>query len=298
MSQNYVRDVVSGMTPNEMRGNLYVWRRGVNWLMIAATALSAALAVAALLAVLGYVALKGVSALSLDFFTRLPTPVGVPGGGIANAIVGSLIVVGLATLFALPIGLGAGIYLSEFGHNRFGDLVRYLADVLSGVPSIVMGIFAYTLIVARQGHFSAFSASFALGVMMLPAITRTAEEMLRLVPDSLREGALALGLPRWRTTISVVLPTAAGGVITGVVLAVARVAGETAPLLFTAFGNPFWNLNIEQPIATLPHTLFTYAISPYSDWQVKAWGTALVLTALVLVASLLARRFGRQRRIG
>jgi phosphate transport system permease protein len=298
MSQNHVRDVTSGLTLNGVKGNVYVLRRGVNWLMIAATALSAALAVAALMAVLGYVAVKGVSALSLDFFTRLPTPVGVPGGGIANAIVGSLIVVGLATLFALPIGLGAGIYLSEFGHNRFGDLVRYLADVLSGVPSIVMGIFAYALIVARQGHFSALSASFALGVMMLPAITRTAEEILRLVPDSLREGALALGLPRWRTTISVVLPTAAGGVITGVVLAVARVAGETAPLLFTAFGNPFWNLNIEQPIATLPHTLFTYAISPYGDWRAKAWGTALVLTALVLVVSLLARHFGRQRRIG
>jgi phosphate transport system permease protein len=298
MSQNHVRDVTSGLTLNGVKGNVYVLRRGVNWLMIAATALSAALAVAALMAVLGYVAVKGVSALSLDFFTRLPTPVGVPGGGIANAIVGSLIVVGLATMFALPIGLGAGIYLSEFGHNRFGDLVRYLADVLSGVPSIVMGIFAYALIVARQGHFSALSASFALGVMMLPAITRTAEEILRLVPDSLREGALALGLPRWRTTISVVLPTAAGGVITGVVLAVARVAGETAPLLFTAFGNPFWNLNVEQPIATLPHTLFTYAISPYDDWRAKAWGTALVLTALVLVASLLARHFGRQRRIG
>jgi phosphate transport system permease protein len=298
MSQNYVRNVTSGLTVNGVKGNVYVWRRGVNWLMIAATALSTALAVAALMAVLGYVTVNGVSALSLDFFTRLPTPVGVPGGGIANAIVGSLIVVGLATLFAVPIGLGAGIYLSEFGHNRFGDLVRYLADVLSGVPSIVMGIFAYALIVARQGHFSALSASFALGVMMLPAITRTAEEMLRLVPDSLREGALALGLPRWRTTISVVLPTAAGGVITGVVLAVARVAGETAPLLFTAFGNPFWNLDINQPVATLPHTLFTYAISPYDDWRAKAWGTALVLTALVLAASLLARHFGRQRRIG
>ena len=177
MSQNHVRDVTSGLTLNGVKGNVYVLRRGVNWLMIAATALSAALAVAALMAVLGYVAVKGVSALSLDFFTRLPTPVGVPGGGIANAIVGSLIVVGLATLFALPIGLGAGIYLSEFGHNRFGDLVRYLADVLSGIPSIVMGIFAYALIVARQGHFSALSASFALGVMMLPAITRTAEEI-------------------------------------------------------------------------------------------------------------------------
>jgi phosphate transport system permease protein len=298
MSQRSAGDLTPGLTLNAGKANVYTWRRGVNWLMIGATALSTALAVAALMAVLGYVAVNGVSALSVDFFTRLPTPVGVPGGGIANAIVGSLIVVGLATLFALPIGLGAGIYLSEFGHNRFGDLVRYLADVLSGVPSIVMGIFAYTLIVARQGHFSALSAGFALGVMMLPAITRTTEEMLRLVPDSLREGALALGLPRWRTTISVVLPTAAGGVITGGVLAVARVAGETAPLLFTAFGNPFWNVDINQPIATLPHTLFTYAISPYDDWRAKAWGTALVLTALVLVASLLARHFGRQRRIG
>ncbi len=298
MSQRSVRDLTPGLTLNEGKANVYIWRRGVNWLMIGGTALSTALAVAALMAVLGYVVVNGVSALSVDFFTRLPTPVGVPGGGIANAIVGSLIVVGLATLFALPIGLGAGIYLSEFGHNRFGDLARYLADVLSGVPSIVMGIFAYALIVARQGHFSALSAGFALGVMMLPAITRTTEEMLRLVPDSLREGALALGLPRWRTTISVVLPTAAGGVITGVVLAVARVAGETAPLLFTAFGNPFWNVDINQPIATLPHTLFTYAISPYDDWRTKAWGTALVLTALVLVASLLARHFGRQRRIG
>jgi len=262
--------------------------------MIGVAALSAGLAVFALLAVLSYVALNGFSALNTNFFLRLPTPVGVPGGGIANAIVGSLIVVGLATLFAVPIGLGAGIYLSEFGDNRFGDAVRYLADVLAGVPSIVMGIFAYTLIVARQGHFSALSGGFALGVMMLPAITRTTEEMLRLVPTTLREGALALGLPRWRVVVSVVLPTATGGVITGVMLAVARVAGETAPLLFTAFGNPFWNLNINQPIATLPLTLFTYAISPYNDWRIKAWGTGLVLVALVLIASLLARRFGRQ----
>jgi len=279
------------------RDTAYVRRKLINYLMIGVTALSATLAVVALAAVLGYVALNGFSALNTDFFSHLPTPVGVAGGGIANAIVGSFIVVGLATLFALPIGLGAGIYLSEFGDNRFGDLVRYLADVLSGVPSIVMGIFAYTLIVAHQRHFSALSAGFALGVMMLPAITRTTEEMLRLVPDSLREGALALGLPRWRTTVSVVVPTAARGVLTGVVLAIARVAGETAPLLFTAFGNPFWNVDINQPIATLPHTLFTYAISPYDDWRAKAWGTALVLAALVLVTSLLARRFGRPRGV-
>lgn len=284
------------VAPASGAANFYLWRKLVDHFMMGVTALSTALAISALVAVLGYVAVNGFSALNADFFLHLPTPVGVPGGGIANAIVGSFIVVGLATLLALPIGLGAGIYLSEFGNNRFGDLVRYLADVLSGVPSIVMGIFAYTLIVARQGHFSALSAGFALGVMMLPVITRTTEEMLRLVPLALREGALALGLPRWRTTVSVVLPTAARGVITGVVLAIARVAGETAPLLFTAFGNPFWNLDINQPIATLPHTLFTYAISPYDDWRAKAWGTALVLAALVLGASLLARRFGQRQR--
>lgn len=274
----------------------YLWRKSVNYLMVGVAALSAGLAVLALLAVLSYVAINGFSALNAGFFLHLPTPVGVPGGGVANAIVGSFIIVGLAILFAVPIGLGAGIYLSEFGDNRFGDVVRYLADVLAGVPSIVMGIFAYTLIVAHQGHFSALSGGFALGVMMLPAITRTTEEMLRLVPAALREGALALGMPRWRSVISVVLPTALGGVITGVMLAIARVAGETAPLLFTAFGNPFWNLNINEPIATLPLTLFTYAISPYDDWRTKAWGTGLVLVALVLIASLLARRFGRPPR--
>jgi len=273
----------------------YLWRRFINNLMLGITTLSAALAVLALAAVLGYVTINGISALSVDFFTKLPTPVGVPGGGIANAIVGSFVVIGLASLFALPIGLGAGIYLSEFGDSRFGDMVRYLADVLSGVPSIVMGIFAYALIVARQGHFSALSAGFALGVMMLPAISRTTEEMLRLVPASLREGGLALGLPRWRVMVSVVIPTAAGGVTTGIVLAIARVAGETAPLLFTAFGNPFWSLSVTQPIATLPHTLFTYAISPYDDWHRKAWGAALVLAGFVFLASLLARRLGQQR---
>jgi phosphate transport system permease protein len=240
----------------------YHVRASVNKIMIAITALSAALAVAALAAVFGFVAVRGISALNVDFFTQLPTPVGVPGGGIANAIVGTFIVVGLAACMALPLGLGAGIYLSEFGDNRFADLVRFMADVLSGVPSIVMGIFAYALIVARQGHFSAFSASVALGVMMLPLLTRTTEEMMRLVPASLREGGLALGLSRWRVILSIVLPAAARGVVTGIALATARVAGETAPLLFTAFGSPFWNVDITQPIATLPQTLFTYAISP------------------------------------
>ncbi len=274
----------------------YFWRKGVNLLMLTVTALSAGLAALALLAVLGYVAVNGFSALSAGFLLHLPMPAGMPGGGIANAIVGSLIVVGLASVMALPVGLGAGIFLSEFGRNRFGDVVRYMADVLSGVPSIVMGVFAYALIVAQQQHFSAFSGSFALAVMMLPAITRTTEEMMRMVPDILREGALALGLPRWRVIISVVLPAAASGVATGIVLAIARVAGETAPLLFTAFGNPYLSTAINQPIATLPQTLFVYAISPYDDWRSQAWGAALVLAAFVLVTSAVVRYLGRRQR--
>jgi phosphate transport system permease protein len=274
----------------------FVRRKLSNYLMLAITGISASAAIFALFLVLYHVAVNGVAALNLDFFIREPTPVGIPGGGIYNAIVGSIIVVGLASMFSLPIGLGAGIYLSEYGDNRFGDLVRYLADVLAGVPSIVMGIFAYALIVARQGHFSALSGGFALGVMMLPAITRITEEMLNLVPNSLREGALALGYPRWRVTLTVVMPTALRGVLTGIVLAIARVAGETAPLLFTAFGSPFLNTDISAPMATMPHTLYVYAISPFDDWQAKAWGTGLVLVSLVLVASILVRSLGHRQR--
>jgi phosphate transport system permease protein len=276
----------------------YFRRRLQNQLMLTITGISAGLSVLALLLVLYYIAVRGLQVIEIDFFLELPTPVGIAGGGISNAIMGSLIVVGLASSFSIPIGLGTGIYLAEFGRNRFADLVRYMADVLAGVPSIVMGIFAFALIVARQGHFSAMSGGFALGVMMLPHITRITEEMLNLVPNSLREAGLALGWPRWRVIVQVVIPTAIRGVLTGIVLAIARVAGETAPLLFTAFGNPFWNTDINEPIATMPHTLFVYAISPYTDWRDKAWGTALVLTFLVLLASILVRQVGaRQRHI-
>ena len=274
----------------------FVRRKLFNYLMLTITGISASAAIFALFLVLYHVAVNGIAAINVDFFISEPTPVGIPGGGISNAIVGSIIVVGLASMFSLPIGLGAGIYLSEYGDNRFGDLVRYLADVLAGVPSIVMGIFAYALIVAQQGHFSALSGGFALGVMMLPAITRITEEMLNLVPNSLREGALALGYPRWRVTLTVVMPTALRGVLTGIVLAIARVAGETAPLLFTAFGSPFLNTDISEPMATMPHTLYVYAISPFDDWQAKAWGTGLVLVSLVLVASILVRSLGHRQR--
>ncbi len=270
----------------------YAFRKTTSALMAALTVLSAGFSAGILLVLLVYILRQGVAALNWDFFTKNPVPVGEPGGGIANAIVGTFIVVGLAAAFALPIGVGSGVYLSEFGRNRFGDVVRFLADVLSGVPSIIMGIFAYVVVVMQQGHFSALSGGFALGVMMLPVVTRTTEEMLRMVPDSVREAGLALGLPRWRVLIHAVIPAASRGILTGIVLALARVAGETAPLLFTAFGNPYFSVDINQPIATLPYTLFTYAISPYDDWHLKAWGTALVLTALIFVASLLVRSLG------
>ncbi len=270
----------------------YAVRKAMSRLMAALTVLSAGFSAGILVILLLYVIRQGAAALNWDFFTKNPVPVGEPGGGIANAIVGTFVVVGLAAAFALPIGIGSGVYLSEFGRNRFGDVVRFLADVLSGVPSIIMGVFAYVLIVAQQGHFSALSGGFALGVMMLPVVTRTTEEMLRMVPDAVREAGLALGLPRWRVLIHAVIPAASRGILTGVVLALARVAGETAPLLFTAFGNPYFSVDITQPIATLPHTLFTYAISPYDDWHLKAWGAALVLTALIFIASLLVRSLG------
>ena len=270
----------------------YAVRKTTGAFMAALTVLSAGVSAGILVILLLYVIRQGAAALNWEFFTQNPLPVGEPGGGIANAIVGTFVVVGVAAVFALPIGVGSGIYLSEFGRNRFGDVVRFLADVLSGVPSIIMGLFAYVVVVMRQGHFSALSGGFALGVMMLPVITRTTEEMLRMVPDTVREAGLALGLPRWRVLVHAVIPAASRGILTGIVLALARVAGETAPLLFTAFGNPYFSLDINQPIATLPLTLFTYAISPYEDWHLKAWGTALVLTGLIFVASLLVRMLG------
>jgi phosphate transport system permease protein len=239
--------------------------------------------------ILFFVVSQGIRAVNVDFFTHLPRPVGEPGGGMANAIVGTLIVTGLASLMAVPIGVMSGIYMSEYAGTRFASIVRFAADTLNGVPSIVIGVFAYGVAVLPFKQFSALAGGFALGVMMIPIIARTTEELLLLVPGSMREGALALGATRAGAIFSVVLPAALPGIVTGVVLALARIAGETAPLLFTAFNNRFFTTKLTQPIATLTVQVFTYAISPYDDWHRQAWAGALVLVTIVLVCSLLAR---------
>jgi phosphate transport system permease protein len=270
-------------------------RRAASIVMIALTCAAATLAIVPPVAILAYLLEQGAGALSLDFFTSMPRPVGEAGGGMANAIVGTLILIGIASAIGLPIGIGAGLYLAERGGTKLADLVRFLADVLNGLPSIVMGIFAWQFLVRPIGHFSALAGGAAIGAMMIPLVTRTTEEMVRTVPRSLREAALALGYPRWRTSLQIVLRTALGGIVTGVLVAVARVAGETAPLLFTAFGNQFWSTRVTQPIAALPLQVFVYAISPYDEWHAQAWAGALVLIALVLVISLLARFAVRAR---
>jgi phosphate transport system permease protein len=279
----------------------FVRRREItNIVMLALSVISVVIITAPLLWILVYVFKEGLPALTLDFFTQLPTPVGVPGGGIANSLVGSLITVGLGLLISVPIGLLTGFYVAARSDSFLGLAIRFATDVVSGVPSIVMGIFAYTIVVLPQKHFSAFSGGVVLSFIMLPIIIRTTEDMIRLVPRSLNEGSLALGASEWKTQFSVILPAAANGVITGVMLAIARAAGEAAPMLFTAFGNPFMNLDINQPIATLPHTIFVYAISPYQDWQAKAWATAAVLIFLVMLLNVAARLFvwWRERQLG
>ncbi len=267
----------------------YRRRQITNAIMLILTGVAAFSAIIPLAWIIGYVMQQGASFLSLDFFTHLPTPVGVPGGGVANALLGSAITVGLASLMAIPVGLLAAIYVAYHPNTPLGIAVRFGTDVLSGVPSIVVGIFAYTIVVLPMGGFSALAGGVALSVIMLPTVIRTTEEMIKLVPDSLREGSLALGAPEWKTSFSVIVPAAISGIVTGVMLGIARVAGEAAPMLFTAFGNPFWNTRIDQPIATLPHMIFTYAISPYEDWHAKAWTTALVLITLVLSLNIVAR---------
>jgi phosphate transport system permease protein len=264
-------------------------RRVVNVVMSWLSALAAALVVLPLLLIFGFLLWQGASAVNVDFFTHLPKPVGEVGGGMANAIVGTLILLALAAALGLPIGILGGLYLAESRDVRLPWLARFLADVLNGVPSIVVGIFAYTVVVLPMRRFSAIAGAFALAVIMLPIVVRTSEELVRLVPASLREAALALGIPQWKVLLRVVLPTARAGIITGVMVAIARVAGETAPLLFTAFGNRFWHQTLDQPIAALPLQIFAYAIAPYDDWHRQAWAGALVLIGLVFAVSLAAR---------
>ena len=237
-----------------------------------------------LLAIFVYLVIKGIGSINIAFLTQTPKPPGETGGGMANAIVGTGLILAVASVIGVPLGIGSGIYLAEYGRNRFGDLIRFTADVLNGVPSIVIGIAVYSLVVVRQKHFSAFSGGVALGIMMIPTIARATEEMLLMVPNVVREAAYGLGIPKWRTTLSISLRTASAGVITGCMLAFARVAGETAPLLFTAFGNQFWNLKLNQPTAALSLQVFTYAISPYDDWHRQAWAGALILIVLIVGA--------------
>ncbi len=269
-------------------------RHVVSGAMIGLTYLAALLATLPLILILGHIVAKGASSLSLAFFTHMPKPVGEVGGGMANAIVGTLILIGVASLIGLPIGIGAGLYLAEKRGTPFANTVRFLADVLNGLPSIVIGIFAWELLVKRAG-FSAFAGGVALGSMMIPLVTRTTEEMLLVVPTSLREAALALGYARWRTSISIVLRTAMAGIATGVLVAVARIAGETAPLLFTALGNQFWSTSLHQPIAAIPLQIFAYSLSAYDEWHRLAWAGALVLITMVLIISIAARFVTRSK---
>src|SRR6202162_3956019 len=271
------------------------WRRRImDHLMTGVAVLTVVLVLLPLGAIFAYLIYKGAGSINWAFLTQTPKPVGEPGGGMANAIVGSMVILAIASLMGVPLGIGAGIYLSEFGRNRYGDIVRFVSDVLNGVPSIVVGIVAYGLVVLRQGHFSALAGGVALAIMMVPTIARTTEQMLLLVPQAIREAAYGLGVSRWRTTLSITLRTATSGVITGVMLAFARVAGETAPLLFTAFGNQYWNWKTDQPTAALSLQIFTYAISPFDEWHRQAWAGALILIVLI-VASVGAVRLVASR---
>jgi phosphate transport system permease protein len=279
---------------------LHTSRRLLIAVVLGLPGLSPILAVIPLIWIVAYVVREGGRFLSLDFFTKLPTPVGVPGGGVANAIVGSAILVGIACAISIPPGILAAIYAASHPNTRLGMGLRFATDVLSGVPSVVVGIFAYTILVIPLKHFSALSGGAALAMIMLPTVIRTTEEMLKLVPASLREASLALGAPEWKTALRVMLPAALEGVVTGIMLGIARVAGEAAPLLLTAFGNPFMSTDIGQPIAALPQTIFVYAVAPYKDWHDKAWTTALVLMILVLGLNISARLIiaWRRRKLG
>jgi phosphate transport system permease protein len=274
-----------------------LWRRLVDRAMTGMAVVTVLLVLLPLFAIFTYLVYKGVGSINLAFLTQTPKPVGESGGGMANAIVGSIVILGIASLLGVPLGIGAGIYLSEYGRNRYGDIVRFVSDVLNGVPSIVIGIVAYAIVVMRQKHFSALAGGVALAIMMVPTIARTTEQMLLLVPQAIREAAYGIGVSQWRTALSITLRTATSGVITGVMLAFARVAGETAPLLFTAFGNQFWNWKSDQPTAALPLQIYTYAISPFDEWHRQAWAGSLVLIILIVSAVTAVRLVVRRRTL-
>jgi phosphate transport system permease protein len=278
---------------------LMLRRKIANVFMLSLTGVCTALVLGVLFFILGYITYHGISALDWDFFTKLPKPVGEKGGGMANAIVGTVKLLALASLIGVPIGFLGGVYLSEYGRkNTIGFLVRYAADLLNGIPSIVMGIFAYTIVVLPMGHFSTVAGGVALGIMMIPIAVRSTEEFLKLVPASIREAGLALGLSEWKVVCYVVIPTAFRGIVTGIMLDLARVAGETAPLLFTAFSNRFWSRGWLEPTASLPVMIYTYAIAPYEDWHRQAWAAGMVLLMLVLGANLLSRLILHRRLRG
>lgn len=272
-----------------------IYRKVVSFIIMGLTFIAALTAIIPLAFIFYYTVSKGITHLNIDFFISMPKPVGEPGGGMANAIVGTLILVGIGALFGLPIGIMAGIYLAEFGNNKFGLLLRFLTDVLSGIPSIVVGVVAYTLVVIPMGHFSALAGGVALAILMIPTVTRTTEEMIKLVPHSYREAGLGLGIPKWKTSLFIVLRTAWKGIATGILLALSRAAGETAPLLFTALGNRFWSTNIFQPIASLTVYIYDYARAPFEDWNNQAWTAALVLILFISIFSVAFRIITRSK---
>lgn len=274
---------------NPLSQKISLWRRFSNVLAMGSITLAALVVTVPLFVILGTVVRRGVAGLNWAFFTQIPAPIGEPGGGMANAIVGSLMILLFASIIGIPLGIGSGVYLAEYGRNRYGNFVRFTADVLNGVPSIVIGTTAWALVVVTQGHFSMLAGSVALGIMMIPTIARGTEEVLLLVPQAIREAALGLGIPYWRTVFSVILRTASSGIITAVMLAFARVAGETAPLMFTALGNQFWNLRLNQPTAAMPLQIFNYAVMPYDQAHQQAWTGALVLIAMIVITVCIVR---------
>ena len=277
---------------------IHYWRKSKSAAMTALCLLSVLVAVIPLFLIFFYALSHGIGALNLDFFLQMPKPVGESGGGMANALVGTAILIGLGSLFGLPVSIFAGIYLAEYGDNLFAKAVRFLTDVLSGIPSIVVGVVAYILVVLPMKQFSALAGGVALGILMIPTATRTTEEMIRLVPHSFREAALALGIPRWRVTLRIILPTALKGITTGILLAVARAAGETAPLLFTALGNRFWSTDIGHPIASLSVFIYDYAKAPFEDWNRQAWAAAFVLILFITIINVIFRFVTRGRYAG